>query len=133
MCITDTIQEVRLGQGKKMRRAALLSVDFTSNPAALQALRRLPEPSLAGTVRWSWLHNLASDDVEGTLWRFDVTTAGKKTITFAVAGGLTPEIRTLLSTVERILITADPPTNPLAVLDTVLAEVPADGFNDTLN
>lgn len=116
-----------------MRRAALLSVDFTSNPTALQALRRLPEPSLAGTVRWSWLHNLASGDVDSPLWRFDVMTAGKKPVTFAVAGGLTPEIRTLLSTVERILITADPPTNPLAALDTVLAEVPADGFNDTLN
>ena len=135
VCIADSVVEVIIGSGTATCRAALLTLDFSTDPAALEALQRLPEPSLSGTVRWSWLHGRgtdAEDEGDGTLWRFDVTTETDDPVSFAVAGGITPEIRALLEEVDRILITAEEPIDGLGVLDTVLAEIPG-GFNDSLS
>lgn len=133
VCLAETVTELTIGSGEKKSRAALVSVDFSTNLPALGALKRLPEPSLAGTVRWSWLHNLGGAGDNGTLWRFDVTTDGDEPVTFAVIGGITPEIRALLESVERILITAEEPASGVLPLDAVLAEIPSGGFKDTLN
>ena len=133
VCLAETVTELTIGSGEKKTRAALVSVDFSTNLPALAALGRLPEPSLGGSVRWSWLHNLGAGGDDGTLWRFDVTTDGDEPVTFAVIGGITPEIRALLESVERILISAEEPTAGVHPLDAVLAEIPSDGFNDPLN
>ena len=125
-CPAETVTELLIENADKPHIAAFVVVDFTWQPDVLTALRCLPEASISGHNRWSWLEVPTEGSCEAALlWRCDITVESDDAVAFAIIGEATPQIEALLTGADLLLLAAEHPLQGEHILEKVLVVLPA--------